>query len=157
VISINLISVLVYVIVLGIGGLGGYWLRKRIDTKESSRDSRIKARFDDKRMQLDLLLEFLGAPANEFKTLQCVGNTWDEVWRRERARTVSEWVERYRPRFPEDIQRALTGFANMAGTMTVEHGLELGQRPQSIEATQVWITTIKSYVGALRNELGLDA
>jgi len=148
---------LIIVIILGTGGLAAYWLRKRIDIKESSRDSKIKARFDDKRTQLDLLLEFLGAPVTEFKTLRGVGNTWDEVWRRERARTISEWVERYRPRFPEDIQRAMTGLANMAGTMTVERGMELGQRLEAIEATETWITTIKSYVVELRRDLGLGA
>lgn len=113
-----------------------------------------KVRLEDRRKQLALILEFLGKPASDFKVLQGAGNTWDEEWRRAKARPIQEWVERYRPLFPSDVQKALTGIANLAGTVVVGGGVELGLRLESFEAARGWMETLESYSAELRRESG---
>lgn len=116
-------------------------------------DSSKKARLEDLSKQLDLLREFLGKPASDFMTLQNVGNTWDEQWRREKAQGIREWVERHRSQFPQHVQEALTGIMNLAGTTVAELGMQLAQRPESFQMSSEWLDTVKKYVNELKAEL----
>jgi hypothetical protein len=60
---------------LSTGGLIGYWIKSRIDSRNSVREWKQKYYLDDLKKQRELLLEFLGTPESEFTTLHCVGDT----------------------------------------------------------------------------------
>lgn len=122
-----------------------------IDTEESQWKRRYH--LEDLKKQCELLLDFLGKPKSEFLTLQGVGNTWDENWRREKARTVQDWVEQHRPLFPKYVQEALTGVANLAGTMVHEDGMKMAQHPAAVEASQDKLGVIEKYAEEVKKNL----
>ena len=122
-----------------------------IDTEESQRKR--EYHLEDLKKQRELPLDFLGKPKSEFLTLQGVGDTWDENWRREKARTVQNWVEQYKPLFPKDVQKALTGVANLAGMMVHEDGMKKAQHLAAVEASQDNLSVIKKYAEEVEKNL----
>ena len=138
---------------LSTGGLIGYWIKSKIDSRQSAREWKRNYYLEDLKKQRELLLEFLGSPRSTLTTLHGVGDTWDEKWRRDKSSTINEWVERYRPHFPEPIQRALTGLANTAGSMVLEESQKLVRQGESFQAAHNKIEIIRSYVDEIGNEL----
>jgi hypothetical protein len=138
---------------LGTGSIIGYWLKGKVDDRRAEKNFKRKFYLEDLQKQRNLLLDFLGQPKSEFTMLHGVGQTWDQDWRRDKARTVSDWVERYRPHFPEHVQKALTGLANLAGTMVVVEGYKFAHRIEGIDATFKWVETVKAYLHEITTEL----
>jgi hypothetical protein len=137
----------------GAGGLITYWVKSRIDAGLQEKEWKRKYLFDDLKRQHDLLVEFLGRFCSDFTILLNVGHTWDEQWRRDKARPISEWVQQYRPLFPEEIQHALTFISNLAGTSSVaELGSVLPGADPFADADRR-IEQIRRYAHELEQEL----
>ena len=85
--------------------------------------------------------------------MQNVGNTWDENWRREKAVIIQEWIEHKRPFFPKNIQKALTGLGNLAGTMILENGMKVAQHPASFKASLENFKIIEEYTEEIEKKL----
>ncbi len=145
------------VTLLGTGSIIGYWLKGKVDDRRAERNFKRKFYLEDLQKQRNLILEFLGRPKSEFTLLHGVGHTWDEEWRRDKAGTVSEWVEHYHPYFPEHVQKALTGLANLAGTMVVQEGHKFAHRIEAVDASLEWLKTIETYLDEITAELKADS
>lgn len=138
---------------LSTGGLIGYWIKSIIDSRKAEREWKRKYYYEDLRKQRELLLEFLGKPYSEFITLLAAGHTWDETWRRNKAKIVAEWVEQYRPLFPECIRKTLTRIGYIAGSMVVQQSQELVQRNEGYKAAQQYYEVIRTYLEEIEKKL----
>ena len=90
---------------------------------------------------------------SEFTALHGLGNTWDEEWRRTKARIVTDWVEQNRPLFPECIRTALTRISKIAGSMVIESSMRVVQGREGFDAVDKDKKTIEDYAEKIRREL----
>ena len=150
----NLSAILSFIgALLGVGGIVGYLIRSRIDTRQKDKEGKKLYRFESIQEQRDLLVELLGVPKSNFHTLHNVGNTWDESWRREKAHPISEWVDKYNPVFPEGLQPSLKWIRNMANTMISNEGMKFMQRPEGFDKAHEHWKKIEDYKHKLEREL----
>ena len=133
----------------------GYWIRAKIEIHKKEKVWKKQYCLEDLKKQRELLLEFLGKPKSDFTILHGVGNTQNEDWRKSKVQTISDWIEIYRPRFPDNIRKALTTIANIAGSMVLNESQKVVQGLKGFEATTKSVESIEKYVDEINKKLDM--
>ncbi len=143
----------IILILLSTTSILGYYFKKRIDSRSKEQDRRRQHIFEDLKRQRALLQDFLGQMMDEFDTLHNAGNTYDENWRRETAKKISNWVSQNSPSFPEEVRNAMVRMSRLAGTMIMESTLGTAQHPMAFQIASEDKTTIIRYADEIAYKL----
>ncbi|MDZ7860601.1 MAG: hypothetical protein U5O15_08060 [Candidatus Krumholzibacteriota bacterium] len=137
------------VLLVGIGGILGYFLRSFIDNWSKRKDRSEQIKIEDFRKQRDLLIEFLGEYQTDFHKLHNVGHQYDFDWRVEKSCKIYDWVSANKYIFPKNIHFNFNRIANYAGKMIHESWLEEMKKPFHFKIVYKDFSVLENYLEEL--------